>query len=94
MAIAIGLGVLVGAVGFVPLIIALKLSRKAISAGLGPNVAIVILSIIVSLAFYLAMILIFNDANHDKIVPFVLSAAITLIIVAIGYGIYSQVKHR
>jgi hypothetical protein len=94
MAIAIGLGFLVGAVGFVPLIIALKLSRKAISAGLGPNVAIVILSIVISLAFYLAMILIFNDANHDKIVPFVLSAAITLIIVAIGYGIYSQVKHR
>ena len=94
MAIAIGLGVLVGAVGFVPLIIALKLSRKAISAGLGPNVAIVILSIVISLAFYIAMILIFNDANHDKIVPFVLSAAITLIIVAIGYGIYSQVKHK
>ena len=93
MAIAIGLGILVGAIGFLPLVVALKLSRKAISAGIGPNVAIVLLSILISLAFYVAMILIFNDVNHDRIVPFVLGAALTLIIVAIGFGIYSQIKH-
>ena len=92
MAIAIWLGILVGAIGFLPLVVALKLSKKAISAGIGPNVAIVLLSILISLAFYIAMILVFNDVNHDRIAPFVLSVALTLIIVAIGFGIYSQVK--
>lgn len=92
MALAIIFGIVVGAVGFIPLVIALKLTRKAIGAGIGPNVAIVLLCLFVSLGFYIAMIFIFNDMNHDYIVPFVVSTALMLSVTAIGYGIYTQVK--
>ena len=92
MALAIILGIVIGAIGFIPLVLAVKLTRKAIGAGIGPNVAIVLLCLFISLGFYIAAIFIFNDMNHGYIVPFVVSTALMLSVSAIGYGIYTQVK--
>lgn len=94
MAIAILLGVVVGVVGFVPLAIAIRLTRKAIGAGIGANVGIVLLCLFISLGFLIAAIFIFNDANHAYVIPFGLTASIVLSITAIGFGLYQQAKHK
>lgn len=93
MAIAILIGILIGIVGFLPLLGALKISKKIVATRTGLNAAVMIFSILLSLAIMIVSVLIFNDLNHSNILPFVLSAAITLIITAIGFGIWFQIKH-
>lgn len=93
MAIAILIGILIGIVGFLPLLGALKISKKIVATRTGLNAAVMIFSILISLAILIVSMLIFNDLNHSNIWPFVLSAAITLIITAIGFGIWFQIKH-
>lgn len=93
MAIAILIGILIGIVGFLPLLGALKISKKIVATRTGLNAAVMIFSILISLAIMIVSMLIFNDMNHSNILPFVLSAAITLIITAIGFGIWFQIKH-
>ncbi|WP_079536279.1 hypothetical protein [Phoenicibacter congonensis] len=93
MAIAILIGILIGIVGFLPLLGALKISKKIVATRTGLNAAVMIFSILISLAIMIVSMLIFNDLNHSNILPFVLSAAITLIITAIGFGIWFQIKH-
>lgn len=93
MAIAILIGILIGIVGFLPLFGALKISKKIVATRTGLNAAVMIFSILISLAIMIVSMLIFNDLNHSNILPFVLSAAITLIITAIGFGIWFQIKH-
>ncbi len=93
MAIAILIGILIGIVGFLPLLGALKISKKIDATRTGLNAAVMIFSILISLAILIVSMLIFNDINHSNILPFVLSAAITLIISAIGFGIWFQIKH-
>lgn len=93
MAIAILIGILIGIVGFLPLLGALKISKKIVATRTGLNAAVMIFSILISLAILIVSMLIFNDLNHSNILPFVLSAAITLIITAIGFGIWFQIKH-
>lgn len=93
MAIVILIGILIGIVGFLPLLGALKISKKIVATRTGLNAAVMIFSILISLAIMIVSMLIFNDLNHSNILPFVLSAAITLIITAIGFGIWFQIKH-
>ena len=93
MAIAILIGILIGIVGFLPLLGPLKISKKIVATRTGLNAAVMIFSILISLAILIVSMLIFNDLNHSNILPFVLSAAITLIISAIGFGIWFQIKH-
>lgn len=93
MAIAILIGILIGIVGFLPLLGALKISKKIVATRTGLNAAVMIFSILISLAIMIVSTLIFNDLNHSNILPFVLSAAITLIVTAIGFGIWFQIKH-
>lgn len=93
MAIAILIGILIGIVGFLPLLGALKISKKIVATRTGLNAAVMIFSILISLVIMIVSMLIFNDLNHSNILPFVLSAAITLIITAIGFGIWFQIKH-
>lgn len=93
MAIAILIGILIGIVGFLPLLGALKISKIIVATRTGLNAAVMIFSILISLAIMIVSMLIFNDLNHSNILPFVLSAAITLIITAIGFGIWFQIKH-
>lgn len=93
MAIAILIGILIGIVGFLPLLGALKISKKIVATRTGLNAAVMIFSILISLAIMIVSMLIFNDLNHSNILPFVLSVAITLIITAIGFGIWFQIKH-
>lgn len=94
MASAILLGIICGVVGFLPLVASIVLTKKLPRAGVGVNMAITLLSLAISFAFFIAVILIYNDSFHDTILAFVGSAAVTLSIVAIGFGIYSQIKHK
>ena len=93
MAIAILFGILIGIIGFLPLLGALKISKKIVATRTGLNAAVMIFSILISLAILIVSMLIFNDLNHSNILPFVLSAALTLIVTAIGFGIWFQIKH-
>lgn len=94
MSSAILLGAVSGIIGFLPLVVSIFLTKKLPRAGVGLNMAITLLCLAISFAFFLAVIFIYNDAHHDTIFAFVGSAAVSLSIVAIAFGIYSQIKHK
>ena len=92
--VAIILGLICGAVGFVPFIVALRLSRKASKAGVGASMGVVLLGLAISFIFLIACMLTVNELFHDVVVMFVVFSAIGLSISAIAYGIYFNVKHK
>lgn len=92
--IAILLGLVCGIIGFIPLLIALRISRKAIKAGLGASMGVVLLGLAISFVILIAAMLTVNDLYHDSVVIFVVFCAIGLSISAISYGIYSQVTRK
>lgn len=92
--VAIVLGLLCGIIGFIPFVVALKLSRKVQKAGVGASMGVVLLGLAVSFVFLIACMLTVNDMFHDSVVLFVVFCAIGLSISAIAYGIYFNVKHK
>ena len=88
LAIAIVVGLLVGAVGFIPTI---KLSTRmrrmmAEKNGVG-SVGLFLLSLAVSFLIMLIAILICANLARDVLLPFVLSLAVGLSVTAIVFGI-------
>ena len=86
------LGAVVGVLAFVPLLLSLKASRnvtKTSNLGYG---ALLILGVFASLIILFATVLICYFAARDGLIAFALAAAITLILFAIVYGIYTAIK--
>lgn len=88
LAIAIVVGLLVGAVGFIPTI---KLSTRmrrmmAEKNGVG-SVGLLLLSLAVSFLIMLIAILICANLARDVLLPFVLALAVGLSVTAIVFGI-------
>lgn len=92
MVVAIILGLIVGAVGFLPLIGGANLARKAtptsnfghagaLLLGVFGSFAIIVVPMIVCIAFF-----------RDVAVPMVLAEAAALIVVAVVYGIMRMVR--
>ena len=94
MAIAILLGIVAGIVGFLPLVASIYIMKRTRRAGVGTNMATTLLSLAISFIFYIAVIFIYKDAMPESVVPFVIAIALTLSIVAIGYGIYRNVQSK
>lgn len=92
MAVAILLGILIGVVGFLPLVFALRITRRAYRAGIGANVAIVLLCLFISLAFYVASLLIFKEANPNYLVAFAITIVFSLITCAIASVLFVKFK--
>ena len=86
MVIAIVCGVLAGAVGFLPLLVGLRLTRKVTATGNFGPMAILIISLIVSFAVMFAFAGICIAVARDMAMPFVLSEAVALSVAAIAFG--------
>ena len=87
-------GALIGVLGFLPLIAGLKASKKVTKTSNFGYGAILLLGVFGSLIILCAGILICYFCFRDNIVEFAFAAAITLILFAIVYGIYTSVKRN
>lgn len=92
--VTILLGLICGIIGFIPFVVALKLSRKAQKAGIGASMGVVLLGLAISFIFLIACMLTINDLFHDSVVMFVVFCAIGLSLSALAYGIYFNIKHK
>jgi hypothetical protein len=92
MAISILIGILIGVIGFLPLVFAMFLIKRSYRGGVGASVAIVLLCLFVSLAFYIASILIFREANPGGLAPFAITIVFVLVACAIASAIYIKIK--
>lgn len=88
------LGALCGVLGFVPLIVSLRASRNVSpTSNLGYG-ALLILGVVASLAILFIAVLLCYFFARDNLIAFVLACAITLVLFAICYGIYTVVRRN
>ena len=85
-ALAIILGAMLGAVGFLPLHFALVMRRHAVGATVGIQALTCLVGIGASFLLMAAVSLVFVKVARPFTLPFMLSEAIALCIVAICYG--------
>ena len=94
MALAIVLGIAGGILGFIPLVIGLKMVKRHPQEGnLGPMMKL-FLGILASFVILVAFAVIFVAVDKADSIPFVLAEAITLMITAIAFGIRSQRQEK
>ena len=93
MILAIVCGVLSGVVGFIPLFIGLRLSRKATAASNFGHMSILILSLIISFIVMFGLAMLCIAIARDYAIPFVLSEAIALSVAAIAFGLKKSVSN-
>ena len=86
MVLAIVCGALSGAIGFLPLLVGLRLTRRVTATSNFGYMAILIISLIISFAVMFAFAGICIAVARDLAMPFVLSEAVALSIVAIAFG--------
>ena len=86
------IGAIVGVLGFLPLFVCLKMSKNVTKTSNFGYGATLLLGVLTSLIILFVSVLICFFAFKDVVLPFVLAAAITLCVVAIGYGIYTAVR--
>lgn len=92
MFVAILLGIVVGVLGFLPLIGGLRLTRKANAGNNMVSMSMLLLGLLVSM-LVLALPLIIVVLNwRDLVFPFVLAEAIALVVTAIVYGVVKLVR--
>lgn len=92
MFVAILLGIVVGVLGFLPLVGGLRLTRQANAGSNMVSMSMLLLGVIVSM-LVLAIPLIIVVLNfRDLIFPFVLAEAIALVVAAIVYGVVKLVR--
>lgn len=94
MALTVLLGIIAGIVGFCPLVLSVWITKRTRRAGVGLNMATTLLGLAISFVFYIAIILIYKELQPDYVIAFVLTVAVTLSIVAIGYGIYRNIQFK
>ena len=86
MAIAIVCGAVSGFIGFLPLLLGLRLTRKVTATSNFGYMSILIISLIVSFAIMFAFAGLCILLARDLAMPFVLSEAVALSITAIAFG--------
>lgn len=88
------LGAVTGVLGFLPLIICLRASKNVTpKSNLGYG-ALLLLGVFVSLIILLVAVLLCYAFARDGLLAFALAAAITLILFAIIYGIYTVIARN
>lgn len=94
MAIAIVLGLLTGAVGFIPLLIGLRLTRRVTATSNFGYMSILILCLIASFGMLVVFAGICLYVNRELAAPFVFSEAVGLSVFAIAYGIANMLRRK
>ena len=94
MALAIALGAISGAVGFAPLVVGLRLTKRTTATSSFGPMAILLIALVVSFAIVLAAAIAFATWDKPNGFPFVLAEVIALATVAIAFGIVDRRKHE
>ena len=94
MVLAIICGALSGIIGFLPLLLGLRLTRRFASSGNFGQMGILLLCLLFSfvLMFVFAIICVFID--RSLALPFVFAEAIALCVTAIGVGIKKHLDDK
>lgn len=94
MVLAIVCGALSGFVGFLPLLVGLRMTRKFVAAGNFGQMGMLLLCLAISfiLMFVFAVICILVD--RTLALPFVFAEAVALCASAIGFGIKKHLENK
>ncbi len=92
MAAAIALGLLSGALGFVPLLVGLRMTKKVTETSNFGHMAILMLALVISFVILFAAAIICINVARDMALYFALSEAIGLCVVTIGFGVARAVR--
>ena len=92
MAAAIILGLLSGILGFVPLAVGLHMTKKVTETSNFGHMAILMLALLISFVLLFAVAVACVMVARDIVLYFVLSEAIGLCLVTIGFGISRVVR--
>lgn len=87
MAVAIVCGAIAGIIGFVPLIVGLRMTRKVTATSNFGHMSILLLSLIISFVLMFAFAIICVNVARDVAMPFVLAEAVALSVFAIAFGV-------
>ena len=85
--LAIVCGLLSGVIGFMPLLVGLRLTRKVTATSNFGHMSILIISLVVSFIVMFALAMLCVAIARDFAMPFVLAEAVALSVVAIVFGI-------
>lgn len=80
-------GLLSGVVGFLPLLVGLRMTKKVTSTSNFGHMSILIISLIVSFVVMFALAMLCVVVARDYAMPFVLAEAVALSVVAIVFGV-------
>lgn len=92
MVIAVLLGVISGALAFVPLFLGLRASRKVTQTSNFGHAAILLLAVLASFLILAITAALCINFARDVVLPFVVAEALALSVSAIAFGLYRQVK--
>ncbi len=87
MALAIILGLLSGVVGFAPLFVGLRLTKKVTATSNFGYMSILLLSLVISFVLMFAFAIICVNVAREVALPFVLAEAFALSVMAIVFGV-------
>lgn len=89
-AVAIILGIIAGAIGFIPIFVAIRLSRRSTSTSVMSAAACGLLGSFVSLVVVVVELLLCSKLAHDVLLPFGISELLALIVVTAIYVVYKN----
>lgn len=92
MVSAIALGIAVGAVSFVPFAVGLRATKHVTRTSNFGHMAILLLALLVSVVILFGATIACIFMARDVIFPFALSECITLVVVAIAFGVWRLVR--
>lgn len=91
---AVIIGFLAGIVGFLPLLGALQLMKKAPGQGLAGSVFWLLLALVVSFVLLVAAVFGAIAINKEIGLPFLFAEALGLSLTAIGFGVWRLLHNR
>ncbi len=87
MVAAIICGVIAGFVGFLPLLVGLRQTRKVTATSNFGHMSILLISLVISFALMFAFAILCVNVARDGAMPFVLAEAVALSVTAIVFGV-------
>lgn len=92
MVVSILLGLIAGVISFSPLIVGMRLARKATSTSNLGHAGALLLGVFLSLILLVAFVAVCMFVARDQAAPFVLAEAVGLCICAAAYGVFRLVR--
>lgn len=92
MALAIILGILAGLVGFIPLVAALRLTRRTTHGGTAASMIVLLLGLLLSFIVLFACVALFFGFDRANGIAFLLAEVVALSAAAIGFGLWQLLR--